>query len=209
MDHLGVLHNTLIVIASDHGDSFNEHSEIEYLIEHKLNFEHGYFLYDNLIRVPLILYFPSELSHQVINAQVRSMDLAPTICEFAGVNDEGEPIDGDSLLPLLHSADHDRRYAYSETFLGNVEKRSIRTNEYKLIIDFKKNEKQLFDLDRDPAEMNNVLYQHKDIAQRLEHELHKLISQEKAPADTGTDTGLTAEEEKQIEEMLRGWGYLD
>jgi choline-sulfatase len=209
LDHLGVLHNTLIIITSDHGDSFNEHSEIEDLIEHKLNFEHGYFLYDNLIRVPLIIYFPSELSHQVINAQVRSMDLAPTICEFTGVNDANEPIDGDSLLPLLHSADHNRRYAYSETFLGNVEKRSIRTNEYKLIIDFKEDEKLLFDLVRDPTEMNNVLHQHRDIAQKLERELHKLISQEKALAETDTDTGLTTEEEKQIEEMLRGWGYLD
>jgi choline-sulfatase len=210
LDHLGVLQNTLIVITSDHGDSFNEHSEIEYLIEHELNFEHGYFLYDNLIRVPLIIYFPSEFSHQVINEQVRSIDLAPTICEFAGVNYADAPIDGYSLLPLLHdSADYDRRYAYSETFLGNVEKRSIRTNEYKLIIDFKENEKQLFDLVRDPTEMNNVLHQHLDIAQRLERELHKLISQEKALAEADTDTGLTAEEEKQVEEMLRGWGYLD
>jgi len=73
---LGVLDDTLIIVASDHGEEFFEHG-----------FKgHGKTLYDETIRIPLVARLPGRIpAGAVIEQQVRLMDVAPTILGFAGV----------------------------------------------------------------------------------------------------------------------------
>ena len=68
-DERGLLDKTLCVVLGDHGESLGEHGEST----------HGVFLYDAAVRIPMIIAGPGMPAGKVINAQVRSVDVAPTI----------------------------------------------------------------------------------------------------------------------------------
>jgi len=88
--------DTLIVIASDHGEGLDSHPGV------RASAGHGRLLYESQLRVPLILHHPTDatLRGQVVERPVRLMDLAPTILDYLEL-----PIpaafDGRSLLQLL------------------------------------------------------------------------------------------------------------
>ena len=83
--------NTLIVVTSDHGEEFFEHGLME----------HGFTLYDEQIRVPLIFYCPDRLAAgRVVDTPASNVDIMPTLMDYAGLRPPTE-IDGSSLLPLV------------------------------------------------------------------------------------------------------------
>jgi arylsulfatase A-like enzyme len=88
----GILAETIVAIAGDHGEGLGD----------KVETGHGIFLYEETMRVPLILYnthiFPRP---QVIDSQVRLIDVAPTILEVIGLKDEAAGMKGQSLIPRL------------------------------------------------------------------------------------------------------------
>ncbi len=82
--------NTIVVITSDHGEEFREHGSIE----------HGKNLYPEVYEVPLIFLWPGRLPAGVrISAQVRSIDIAPTLFALTGL-DVPKSLDGKPLLPM-------------------------------------------------------------------------------------------------------------
>jgi arylsulfatase A-like enzyme len=93
---MGIYEDAVVALVSDHGESLWQHDE---LYSHA-----GPGLYDELVRVPLILKparVPASLRGRVVTTQVRLTDLAPTLLELAGVPlAEGE-MDAQSLVPLL------------------------------------------------------------------------------------------------------------
>ncbi len=66
------LQNTLVVIASDHGESLGEHGERT----------HGLFAYDATLRVPLIMWAPNRLPASTFSETMRLVDVAPTILDL-------------------------------------------------------------------------------------------------------------------------------
>jgi len=87
--------NTIVVITADHGDSFGEHDL----------YGHGKGLYDDALRVPLIVRAPGLInSGLVVDQQVRLIDIAPTIFDLVGVacDDTALSLDGVSLFPSLN-----------------------------------------------------------------------------------------------------------
>lgn len=140
---------TILVVMSDHGEEFYEHG----------GFDHGMTLYDEIIRVPLIIHVP-QASGSRIDAQVRLIDVMPTLADLLGLRlDENtrRQMQGVSLLPLMRgqalSLD-----AFSETsFLLQTEKRALRTSAgWKLIYDLGRLSPELYDLRFDPGEKNNL-----------------------------------------------------
>ena len=91
---------TLVVLTADHGESLTEHDEY---------FQHGWFLYDTTLTVPLIVSWPGVLpSNTVLERQVSAVDVAPTIYEIVGVVPEAEdatPVDGTSFAHALLQPD--------------------------------------------------------------------------------------------------------
>jgi arylsulfatase A-like enzyme len=127
----GLLDKTVIVITSDHGTEFFEHG----------NKGHRKTLFDEVIRIPLVIRYPSRLPEGVrIDKQTRIIDVAPTLVELAGLP-YWDSIMGNSLvtLSLQQTADFED-IAISELFSVGHRIRSIRTLEWKLIdqIDIKK-----------------------------------------------------------------------
>ena len=95
----GVYDNAIIVVTGDHGEGLGEHGEET----------HGLFLYDSTLHIPLILKTPlktaSAAAHHgtVIDAQVRTTDILPTILSATGVAAPAE-LNGESLLPLIDAS---------------------------------------------------------------------------------------------------------
>lgn len=160
---LGVLDDTIVVVTSDHGDEFFEHGTKG----------HAKSLYDEIVRVPLVLRFPRRVLPGRRHAeQVRLMDVAPTILGLAGVPapaDFGtpqmpEPYRSVDLTPWLAgdrpAETFPRLPAFSEStaFLGP--KWSLRSDGFKLMrFPSRRQDGALFDLRADPGEKRNLLPQ--------------------------------------------------
>ena len=159
---------TMIVVTSDHGEALGEHGEPD----------HGFFLYDATLRVPLIMAGPG-LAPRVVAEQVRSIDIAPTIARFAGAAWEADAAGGESLQPLL---DGGRRREvpvsiaeswYPRLHFGWSELRSARVGEWKYIAAPKP---ELYDLRTDAGEGKNLATTRRDVGGRLAADLQRITS---------------------------------
>ncbi len=84
---------TLTILTADHGESLTEHREL---------FQHGWFLYDSTLHVPLVLAWPGVLpAGRVVRRQVSSVDLVPTLTELLGLASLVLPPDGTSFATHL------------------------------------------------------------------------------------------------------------
>lgn len=93
----GILDHSWLIVTSDHGEEFWDHA----------GFLHGHQLYDELLRVPLVVVPPAKASGLAsgrrVSAQVRLEDIAATVLDVAGA-DQGLALDGTSLRVLLQEA---------------------------------------------------------------------------------------------------------
>lgn len=149
VDDRGLSPRTLVVVMGDHGESLGEHGELT----------HGIFLYDATLHIPFILAGPDVPSGKVIEDQVRSIDVLPTVLEFLHVTFPQET-QGVSLWPLLQAGRHIRsNFSYAETlyprtYMGWSELRAMRTDNWKLIV---APHPELYNLKKDPNESDNVV----------------------------------------------------
>ena len=133
---------TMIIITSDHGEEFWDHGD----------FEHGQSVYDELIRVPLLVKIPGYAPEKV-DSQVRLMDLAPTILDFLGISIPGQ-FRGRSLLDTLEHREH--RGSFTEATLYGQERKAYRTGKEKVIFNVKDGTYEVYDIERDPLERDNI-----------------------------------------------------
>lgn len=151
--------NTVLVFASDHGESLGEHQESS----------HGFFIYQEGVHVPLIFVTPlKEYQGLVHRGVVRLVDIMPTLMEMAGMDIPAE-VQGDSLLPAFNGKDMPENFAYSETYYprfhyGWSELTSIQEGRYKLII---APDLELYDLAADPEEQTNLVDMNPQETRRL------------------------------------------
>jgi len=152
----GLYDRALIVVTADHGEELWDHG----------GFFHGHTLYDELLRVPLIVKFPGAWAAGVkVDALARTVDILPTITDLlsrAGAGAGAGPwpeADGESLVPLV-TGEAPPRTLFAT--VGRVDDRSpplhaVRTASSKLILDVRSGDELLFDLERDPAERDNLV----------------------------------------------------
>lgn len=165
LTRLGLMDKTIFVLTADHGTEFFEHGR----------FDHGFSLYDELIHVPLVIYIPGMAAGKVISDQVRGIDLMPTVLDLlkVGISDKVKSqMRGQSLVPLLQGG-HAVLDAYSETdYRLYTHKRSLRTSDgWKFICTLENDQKELYDLNKDPGEKNNLAGVEKRRAYELEQKL--------------------------------------
>ncbi len=130
--------------------------------------------YEGGVRVPLIITWPAVVEAGGVNdTPVISHDLAPTVLEAAGVTPGAEHVmDGVSLLPLLAQKDFLKRDAiywhYPHYHPGSAAPHSaIREGDWKLVFFHEDKRAELYNLRRDPGEMDNVADIEGDVAGRL------------------------------------------
>ncbi|MEK7232566.1 MAG: sulfatase-like hydrolase/transferase [Elusimicrobiota bacterium] len=139
----------LVVVVGDHGEELFEHGGID----------HGLTLYDELLRVPLLLRVPGVKGRRV-NFQVRTLDVMPTILDLMGMTPDPElaaQMEGVSLLPALRGEKMSLD-AFAETdFLLHVSLRGLRTFDgWKAVYDRHSQATRLFRLSSDPAERHDL-----------------------------------------------------
>ena len=107
LDERGLAENTLLALIGDHGESLGRHREGA----------HGFFIYDAAMQVPFLLRAPYRQIERGLRtpAQVRGIDLMPTVLELVGAPIPGD-VQGTSLVPLADGSASDLGlWAYSES----------------------------------------------------------------------------------------------
>lgn len=139
----------LTLVTSDHGEEFEEHGRMG----------HGQTLYDEVMRVPLIVHWPGRVPPGRRAGSVSLLDLMPTLMELAGAPKGAAALDGASLVPRLLAPD---AAVTERDFLLHVDvTRShylgLRRGPSKLIVGRYPRLKQLFDTRADALEQRDLL----------------------------------------------------
>lgn len=163
---MGLFDNTLIIYTSDHGEPFGEHGYIK-------KSEPG--LYDELVRIPLIIHHPEGIgAGKRFGALVETPEIFATIVDFLKV---GKPprIHGESLLPIMGGqAEKIRDFAYMGYF-----KRTWRVSDknWSFVLSLEKGRpNELYNLREDPEEKRNLVDKEKPKAMELELELRRFVA---------------------------------
>ena len=193
----GLDKNTLVIFTSDHGEEFNEHGRVGW---------HSHSLFDELLRVPLVIRFPDGAhAGRRVDKLVRLLDAAPTVLDVLDLP-VASSFEGHSVRLLLNG-DAPARVAISQQdtkYTPPVS--SLRTSDWKLYEDIVVRRiycDRLFDLRTDPGEQRNVLASNLDVARKLATRLREIESV--FPGMEGGAVDLSPE----TIERLRSLGYLD
>jgi len=151
----GLLDSTLVVATADHGEGLGDHGEDE----------HGALVYEESLRVPLILRGPGIARGRVEREPVSLVDVAPFILE-GGKGALGRP-----FRPIYFES------YYGSLHFGWAPLRGVREGPMKLIFAPRA---ELYDLDSDPRERRDLAQEKRDVARRLYSELQNVA--EKTPA---------------------------
>jgi arylsulfatase A-like enzyme/Flp pilus assembly protein TadD len=173
---LDVYDKALIVLLSDHGEGLGEHGEDE----------HGVFLYDEAIHVPLLVKLPAaQRGGATTERPVQLLDVAPTLLGLLGL-DVPKVMPGVSLL----AGDVPPRRIYSETFYPRLH---FGWSELFSLIDESHHyidspEPELYDLVKDPKETRNVLREERRAYASLRQELEGYDRALKGPSEVDEET---------------------
>ncbi len=179
LEELDITKNTLVIFTSDNGPHAEGENDPEFFNSN------GKFrgikrdLYEGGIRVPMIAYWPETIEPGQTSDHISTFwDFLPTACDLAGVK-APKNIDGISFLPELlgkEQAKHDNLY-WEFTEQGG--KQAVRKGKWKLvklnIFNPDKTRVELYNLENDPSEQNDVSEQHPDVM----NEMTKLLETER------------------------------
>lgn len=156
LEAAGLLENTIVVIISDHGESFAER-------ERNIRIGHG-LPYREVLHVPLIVYTPGIEGGRRRGEIVQAIDVMPTIFDLLG---EDVPSDLEGRTLLHDEPSEYRRFAFAEAWdSGGLTALSLIYSHYHFI-DWTGQPDELFDLQVDPGEQRNLIEGESALAQRL------------------------------------------
>jgi arylsulfatase A-like enzyme len=213
LEETGLYNQTMIILTSDHGEEFYDHG----------GWEHGHTLYNELLKVPLIIKFPGEeFAGTQIQTIVRLIDIMPTVLEKLGISSKDLKLDGKSLIPVLKNKEkRDRIFlAYkADNILKSHIPQKISANEGtdKLILNKKFTDEQLiffqspppdlppvelYNLSEHSLEKNNIA----DSKVKTSNRLIRLINEALARATYRKTERVEIDE--SLLEQLKALGYL-
>ena len=191
--------SALVVLTADHGEGLGQHAWIE----------HAVHLYDEQIQVPLLVRWPGEVPEgRRIATPVELADVAPTVLELAGIESDA-PRDGRSLAatirggaePAAHPIFGIRRLVEEKTGWDQGVKLSVRSDDWKYIF-ASESQSELYDLDADPGEQNDVLASHGARAAEMRKQLEAHVAELPKPHEA-------APLSEETRRALQALGYLE
>ncbi len=194
LDEGGLLDTTLVILTADHGEEFGDHG----------GFEHGHSLYNELIRVPLLMWGPQvEIGRR--SEPVSLVDVVPTVLDAVGLP-ELEGLPGRSLTTLLHgNAAREPRTLIAERTLYGAQRESAIAWPYKAILETRSGSTELFNLEDDFGELASIARLRNDLTTELvaRIEAHREHAQSLDRSDSEA-----AEPDEETLEKLRSLGYI-
>jgi len=213
LEKLGVAHNTVVVMLSDHGET---------LFEREWTMDHGARAYDEQARVPLIIHVPGDPdAGRRVPDQVSLLDVVPTVFDIFDLEPR-ESLPGRSLLPLMRGkptganprpvfitarAEPQRVPHIKAQLLNRGLVRAIRLPEIKLIeypAAGRRHQPELFNLIDDPGERDNRAGENIDIVVGLHNELERW---QRMSGEAPDPDGIVLDPE--VEQALRELGYIN
>jgi len=206
----GLYEESLIVLTADHGEEFREHGR----------FIHTQ-LYDEILRIPLLIKLPrAEFGGLTTDSLAETVDIFPTVLDYLRLA-MPDTIQGSSLLPAINNGVGVKNQVFGQVKLtdkGIIVKRSgpgtiysLRTADYKLILDVETKEAELYDLKADPKEQTDISADNQETVRHLAAKLRMKISVDaRLSADmTDTEAGSTSHLTAEESEQLKALGYVD
>ena len=196
----GVYDKTIIIVIADHGNEYGEHGHTW----------HGDSLYDEALRIPMIFHIPGLKSGVKIDSIVESVDLLPTICDLLRIPVPYQA-QGVSLRRLWERGfEGGERYTISQAVMGPDPTFStlgaIRSSRWKLIMDKKGLElKELYDIKKDPGELQNVISSNPEVAQKLSKEYISKIKS--LPSYQNNKSEFFSDTDEETREKIQKMGY--
>lgn len=185
IDRRGVRDRTVVVVLGDHGEALGDRGERD----------HGIFLYDNVMQIPLLIRGPGVPVRRVAEL-AHITDVMPTILDLSAV--PSRRVDGISLLPAIKGA-AGRAEAYAESTypkrLGWSPIYALRDRRYKLIAAPRP---ELYDLDADPFEQTNIAGKRASIVAAMQRRLEEL---------TAVGRSVAAPVSQELRDRLAALGY--
>jgi arylsulfatase A-like enzyme len=207
IDELGLRENTLVIVTADHGEE---------LFDHYFFFSHESSAFDQVLRVPLMMRLPGrdEAATVARESVVESIDVFPTVLDVLGEPRSPE-LQGTSLLPLIAGApDPDSRYAFGtvDDDTGKLSVLTIRSGRWRYLQNPDNYTphhmwvvaEELYDLESDPGQHQNVLEDHPAVAAELRAELERWSEWVRTDA-TPTERRL----DPKVEQQLEALGYVE
>lgn len=197
--------NTLFILLSDHGEEFKDHGSMD----------HGRSLYEEVIRVPLILVCPGTLpAGRRFEQPVQLIDIMPTLCDLLGLR-KPDSLQGESFLPLLkggllaRAKYHAPRYIFSEVTKEKSRPSTLRcirgVDGKKLILTSEPSKRvEVYDLTQDALEKKDLSNQQPGLVKVLNEELADWQLTAIKAAQQGETVRLSAEQTS----ILKDLGYL-
>ncbi len=181
----GLLQETLIVLASDHGESFLDHGHLQ----------HCRSVYEDQIRTPLVVWVPDGRPGRRFTAPVQNLDLAPTLLDYLGVEAREPAFVGRSLRPAIERDERVGALAYSTQ--GSWQ--AATDGRFKWIEELVSGAGRLYDLERDPQERHDVSRSHPARRDRLVRALRARTRDPRAQAEAA----------ERLQRELEALGYLE
>jgi len=167
---LGLYDSTLLIITADHGESLHEHMEKT----------HDYFIYQSTLRVPLIFRIPGVVGSKRVGDIAGLIDIVPTVCEILGIK-APKPMHGQDLSPYFGRRQPQRRDSHLYCECLTPQRRyntssllGVVTDRFKYI---QTTQPELYDLVKDPHEVNNLIKQQPQHARILKDRLKQILEQ--------------------------------
>ena len=155
----GIRNKTIIILTSDHGESFADRENLK-KIGHDL-------MYNEVTQVPLIINIPG-ISRQIrVKNTVESIDIMPTVLDILDI-EIPQGLDGQSLFKVIFNPEIEET-AYCERIRWGFY--MIERGKKKLIYYQKKNIFEFYDLEKDPHERNNIFNDKDPIQLKMKKEL--------------------------------------
>ncbi|OGF67213.1 MAG: hypothetical protein A2Y62_03145 [Candidatus Fischerbacteria bacterium RBG_13_37_8] len=191
----------VIIVAGDHGEGLNDHEEEK----------HGIFLYNSTVKVPFFIKIPQQKPLK-LNENVCLVDIVPTLLDYLSIP-LPQYLEGKSLLPLISNPSETNTYPdrifFLETFMPFYTYRwshlfAIVQNNTKYI---KAPSSELYFLDKDPAEKNNLFDKQKELPQKFEKSLLQFFKKQPIEPWDIKQYYSSTEADSSIKEKLKSLGY--
>ena len=196
---LGVQDETLAVVIADHGESFGERGVVS----------HGR-LYQEQLHVPVVMRGPGLPAGRVVADRGRLVDVMPTLLELFDIAPPAQALDGESLVPFVAGTGGaasprdvfaEAHHAADDSHGRDTEMYSLTVGSWKYVHRPATGEHELYDLERDPGELENLYAPDHPEARRL------CLRVQAMGAVDGAIPDLESLSEEELDE-LRGLGYL-
>ncbi len=198
IDKCGLADEALVIYTSDHGDNMGTRG-----LWGKST------MYEEASRIPLLMRAPGHTKIRVVGTHVSLVDIAPTLLEWMGVP-VPDSLPGESLLKIATQPDDPQRIVFSEYHAAGAESAAymVRQGKWKLIY-YVGMAPQLFDMDSDPEELNDLASEesYSAVVEQLKAVLRTIVDPEQQDATAKEDQSKLLDEHGGRQAIIDRGGF--